>query len=69
MLQGTQVKIFSRDTIQILLVCQGPDLIMFPYFQGSKDQLEGVWEDTDKMDPEDFDPKTFFKMHGMWGGV
>ena len=41
-------------------------MIISPCFQGSKDQLEGVWEETDKMDPEDFDPKTFFKFHGMW---
>jgi hypothetical protein len=32
--------------------------------QGSKAQLEGVWEQTDHMDREDFDPKTFFKLHG-----
>lgn len=30
---------------------------------GSKDQLEEVWEETDHMDKEDFNPKTFFKMH------
>ncbi|KAL3841928.1 hypothetical protein ACJMK2_020014 [Sinanodonta woodiana] len=34
---------------------------------GSKDQLEEVWEKSDHMDPEDFDPKTFFKMHDMNG--
>jgi len=32
--------------------------------QGSKAQLEEVWEKGDEMDPEDFDPKTFFSMHG-----
>ena len=32
--------------------------------QGSKAQLEGVWEQTDHMDPADFDPKTFFMLHG-----
>uniref|UniRef100_A0A8C4QCU4 Nucleobindin 1 n=1 Tax=Eptatretus burgeri TaxID=7764 RepID=A0A8C4QCU4_EPTBU len=30
---------------------------------GSKDQLKEVWEDGDGMDPNSFDPKTFFKLH------
>jgi len=30
---------------------------------GSKDQLEEVWEETDHMDKEDFNPKTFFNLH------
>ncbi|XP_068116069.1 nucleobindin-2 isoform X2 [Hyperolius riggenbachi] len=30
---------------------------------GSKDQLEEVWQETDGLDPIDFDPKTFFKLH------
>jgi len=30
---------------------------------GSKDQLEEVWEETDHLDKEDFDPRTFFKLH------
>ncbi|XP_053305728.1 nucleobindin-2 isoform X2 [Spea bombifrons] len=30
---------------------------------GSKDQLKEVWEETDGLDPSDFDPKTFFKLH------
>lgn len=32
---------------------------------GNKAQLEEVWEKQDHMDPADFDPKTFFMMHGM----
>lgn len=32
--------------------------------QGSKDQLKEVWEEADGLDPEDFDPKTFFNLHG-----
>lgn len=32
--------------------------------QGSEDQLKEVWQEADGLDPEDFDPKTFFKMHG-----
>ncbi|XP_052235551.1 nucleobindin-2-like isoform X2 [Dreissena polymorpha] len=34
---------------------------------GSKAQLEDVWEKTDKLEPEDFNPKTFFKMHDLDG--
>lgn len=30
---------------------------------GSKDQLEEVWEETDHMDKDDFNPKTFFNLH------
>ena len=33
----------------------------------SKDQLEEVWEEQDHMDPQDWDPKTFFKMHDLDG--
>ncbi|KAL5290801.1 NUCB2 family protein [Megaselia abdita] len=32
---------------------------------GNKAQLEEVWEKQDHMDPEDFDPKTFFMMHDI----
>lgn len=31
---------------------------------GSKDQLEEVWEEQDQLKGEQFDPKTFFSMHG-----
>lgn len=31
---------------------------------GNKAQLEEVWEKQDHMDAADFDPKTFFMMHG-----
>lgn len=31
---------------------------------GNKAQLQEVWEKQDNMDPENFDPKTFFMMHG-----
>ncbi|XP_041650735.1 nucleobindin-2-like [Cheilinus undulatus] len=34
---------------------------------GSESQLKEVWQETDGMDPEDFDPKTFFKMHDSNG--
>ncbi|KPP73951.1 nucleobindin-2-like, partial [Scleropages formosus] len=30
---------------------------------GSQDQLKEVWEEADGLDPEDFDPKTFFSLH------
>ena len=33
----------------------------------TKDQLEEVWEEQDHMDPQDFDPKTFFAMHDLDG--
>ncbi|XP_034031717.1 nucleobindin-2-like [Thalassophryne amazonica] len=34
---------------------------------GSEDQLKEVWQETDGLDPENFDPKTFFKMHDSNG--
>lgn len=34
---------------------------------GSEDQLKEVWKETDGMDPVDFEPKTFFKMHDSNG--
>ncbi|XP_028287733.1 nucleobindin-2-like [Parambassis ranga] len=34
---------------------------------GSEDQLKEVWQETDGLDPEDFNPKTFFKMHDSNG--
>lgn len=35
--------------------------------QGSQNQLKEVWEEADGLDPEDFDPKTFFNLHGRMG--
>ncbi|XP_028822368.1 LOW QUALITY PROTEIN: nucleobindin-2-like [Denticeps clupeoides] len=34
---------------------------------GSQDQLKEVWEEADGLDPEDFDPKTFFNLHDTNG--
>ncbi|KAM3609073.1 uncharacterized protein V6R79_009402 [Siganus canaliculatus] len=34
---------------------------------GSEDQLKEVWQESDGLDPEDFDPKTFFKLHDSNG--
>ncbi|XP_061743687.1 nucleobindin-2a [Nerophis ophidion] len=34
---------------------------------GSENQLKEVWEETDGLDPEDFDPKTFFNLHDTNG--
>ncbi|KAL2093038.1 hypothetical protein ACEWY4_010350 [Coilia grayii] len=34
---------------------------------GSQDQLKEVWEETDGLDPDDFDPKTFFSLHDTNG--
>lgn len=33
--------------------------------QGSVAQLREVWEETDGLDPQEFNPKTFFKLHGQ----
>lgn len=32
---------------------------------GSRDQLEEAWEDTDKLDKDTFDPRTFFALHDL----
>ncbi|XP_061898786.1 nucleobindin-2-like [Entelurus aequoreus] len=34
---------------------------------GSEDQLKEVWQESDGLDPDDFDPKTFFKIHDSNG--
>uniref|UniRef100_A0A8C7GSN2 Nucleobindin 2 n=1 Tax=Oncorhynchus kisutch TaxID=8019 RepID=A0A8C7GSN2_ONCKI len=34
---------------------------------GSQDQLKEVWKESDGLDPNDFDPKTFFKLHDTNG--
>ncbi|XP_058265417.1 nucleobindin-1 [Hemibagrus wyckioides] len=34
---------------------------------GSVDQLKEVWEETDGLDPQEFNPKTFFKLHDTNG--
>lgn len=34
---------------------------------GSQDQLKEVWEEGDGLDPNDFDPKTFFNLHDTNG--
>ncbi|XP_029495365.1 nucleobindin-2-like isoform X2 [Oncorhynchus nerka] len=34
---------------------------------GSQNQFKEVWEEADGLDPEDFDPKTFFKLHDSNG--
>uniref|UniRef100_A0A665WFJ2 Nucleobindin-2-like n=1 Tax=Echeneis naucrates TaxID=173247 RepID=A0A665WFJ2_ECHNA len=34
---------------------------------GSQNQLKEVWEEADGLDPEDFDPKTFFNLHDANG--
>lgn len=41
--------------------------LLIPAFvsaQGSVAQLREVWEETDGLDPQEFNPKTFFKLHG-----
>uniref|UniRef100_UPI003AAD0650 nucleobindin-2b isoform X1 n=2 Tax=Centroberyx gerrardi TaxID=166262 RepID=UPI003AAD0650 len=34
---------------------------------GSQDQLKEVWEESDGLDPNEFEPKTFFKLHDSNG--
>lgn len=34
------------------------------HYPGNKAQLEEVWEKQDHMDRQDFDPRTFFMIHG-----
>lgn len=38
---------------------------MFVCVQGSVAQLREVWEETDGLDPQEFNTKTFFKLHGQ----
>lgn len=40
-----------------------PNLVLL-HLQGSVAQLQEVWEETDGLDPKEFNPKTFFKLHG-----
>lgn len=48
-----------------------PDvLLMSPWLsppQGSQAQLKEVWEELDGLDPNRFNPKTFFILHGKVG--
>ena len=39
-------------------------VVNFVSKQGSKAELEEVWKDEDGLDPDSFDPKTFFNLHG-----
>lgn len=32
---------------------------------GSRDQLEDVWEDADRLDKDSYDPRTFFNLHDL----
>ncbi|CAB1339280.1 unnamed protein product [Coregonus sp. 'balchen'] len=36
---------------------------------GSQNQFKELWEEADGLDPEDFDPKTFFKLHGKSSSI
>ena len=44
--------------------CERSYECLFVCAQGSQDQLKEVWQEADGLDPDDFDPKTFFKLHG-----
>lgn len=39
------------------------------HFPGNKAQLEEVWEKQDNMDPDAFDPKLFYRLHGTTRNV
>lgn len=49
-------------------VIYSKDFLLFNFLQvhhpGSKQQFEEVWEEQDHMNKNDFNPKTFFVMHG-----
>jgi len=47
-----------------VLLWSDPCVCVCVCVQGSEDQLKEVWQETDGMDPDQFDPKTFFRMHG-----
>ncbi len=36
---------------------------------GSKDQLEEVWEEQDNLEGNEFDPETFFRLHGKSSSI
>ena len=38
-------------------------------WQGSRAQLEEVWKEEDGLEDQEFNPKTFFRMHGSSHGV
>uniref|UniRef100_A0A8B9KKR9 Nucleobindin 2a n=1 Tax=Astyanax mexicanus TaxID=7994 RepID=A0A8B9KKR9_ASTMX len=46
---------------------EGNEVLNVFCLQGSQDQLKEVWEEADGLDPEDFDPKTFFNLHDTNG--
>ena len=40
------------------------------HVQGGEEQLKEVWEESDGLNKKDFDPRTFFYLHGLllsWG--
>ena len=51
-----------NSSIQITCVCVC--VCACVCVQGSEDQLKEVWQEGDGLDPQDFEPKTFFKLHG-----
>ena len=48
----------------VYLVVFNEFINMFLLSQGGRDMLKDVWKNVDMMDPENFDPKLFFKLHG-----
>ena len=48
----------------VYLVVFNEFMNVFLLSQGGRDMLKDVWKNVDMMDPENFDPKIFFKLHG-----
>jgi len=44
--------------------CKLSNIHLQLHHPGSKQQLEEVWEKQDHMEDQEFDPKTFFHLHG-----
>ena len=47
-----------------VLICAWHDFCWLIALQGSRPQLEEVWEEEDGLDKDQFNPRTFFKIHG-----
>lgn len=52
---------WKQQEVKAALTCS---LLIYLLSQGSVAQLREVWEETDGLDPQEFNPKTFFKLHG-----
>lgn len=55
---------WKRNTNSLLLSSLLSNMNLQLHHPGSKQQLEEVWEKQDHMETQDFNPKTFFYLHG-----